>query len=298
MEIVPYQHNMTNELTECFNELVKGVPHRRPLTTDEMHLAISGNNRRKNRRIHPERTFVAIANGEIQGFALAAQQLSGTLQNKESGIIRFLGYQRGNGTAGKVLLDAAESHLENCKVKEITAFSRSFPFTICHSLGGLSNHQTHIQGLLTARGYERIRGHVTLEWREFSVEDVPATCPLEFVYEETSTQEGLPDFLVTAYLNGQPVGECFCRPFQTSQKEKDAGPWLSVNDLDIVDGLRGKGYGWLTLQRALLMARKIGYRSAIIGANETNGPALSLYSNIGFKPIDWIYGFTVKRHNT
>ena len=297
MEIIQYQSNMANELTEFFNELIEDVPHCRPIITNEMHLAISGNNRRKNRRIHPEQTFVAIANGEIQGFALAAQQLTRTLRNKGSGIIRFLGYRRGNRTAGQALLDAAESHLENYKVKEITAFSRSFPFTVCHSIGGLSNHLTHIQGLLTASEYKRTRGHITLEWRAFSIKDVSATCPLEFICKELPNQGELPDFLVTAYLNSQPVGECFCRSFQTSPKEKDSGPWFCVYDVDVVDGMRGKGYGWLTLQRALVMAHKIGYRGAIIGTNETNGPALSLYSNIGFRPVDWTYNFTKKIHN-
>lgn len=36
-------------------------------------------------------------------------------------------------------------------------------------------------------------------------------------------------------------------------------PWLCVNDLDVVDGVRRRGYRWLTLQQALTTARKIGH---------------------------------------
>ena len=291
IETVNYTSSMARDLAAFFADLVGGVPHCRSLTPDEVDIAVSGNERRKNRRIQPEVKLVAVSGSEIVGLALVGQQRTATLRPTGRGVVRFLGYKRGCRRAGQMLLNAVESHALENNASSLTVFSRGFPFLRDLPQASLSNHLAHIQGLLAARGYVRSRGHVLLEWPCFSPEPVPATCLLNFQSETLLEDGDLPALRVTSLLNCREVGVYFSRPFWTSEAKKGEGPWLCVNDVDVVEAEQGKGYGWLTLQRGLYEASQLGYRSAIIGTNEHNGPALSLYANMGFRAVDWTYDF-------
>ena len=290
-ETVPYTSSLGNTLAAFFADLVVGIPHCRALTPDEIELAISGNERRKNRRIQPEEAIVALSGAEVVGLALYAQWRTVSLRPVGRGVVRFLGFRRGCRRAGQMLLDAVESHALADGVTSLTVFSEAFPFARCLPQVSLSNHLAHIQGLLAARGYNRRQGRVILEWPRFCAEPISATCPLDFRSETWPDEGDLPALRVTSHVHGREVGEYFSRPFRTSRAMEDAGPWLFVNDVDVIEEEQGKGYGLLTLQHGLAEASRLGYRSAIISTYENNGPALSLYSNMGFKPVDWTYDF-------
>ena len=291
IETVNYTSSMARDLATFFADLVGGVPHCRSLTPDEIDFAVGGNERRKNRRIQPEVKLVAVSGSEVVGLALIGQGRTGTMRPTGRGIVRFLGYKRGCRRAGQMLLNAVESHALENNASSLTIFSRNFPFFRSLPQASLSNHLAHVQGLLTARGYVRSKGHVILEWPCFPQEPVPTSCPLDFRSETVPEDGDMPALRVTSFLNASEVGVYFSRPFRTSEVKKGEGPWLCVNDVDVVEAEQGKGYGWLTLQRGLYDASQLGYRSAIIGTNENNGPALSLYANMGFRPVDWTYDF-------
>ena len=257
------------------------------MSREELELAISGNERRKNQRIQPEQKWIAVAGSEVVGLALVGQHRTGTLQPTGRGIVRFLGYKRGLRRAGQMLHDAIDNYARDNEIKTLTAF----PFLRSLPNPSLSNHLAHIQGLLTACGYTHSQGHVRLEWRHFTAEPIPSTCPLEFRIETEPTDGDLPALRVTSYLKGNEVGVCYSRPHPTSESRASEGPWLVVYDLDIVESEQGNGFGWLTLQKGLAEASTHGYRSAVIGCNENNGRALSMYANVGFKAIDWSYDF-------
>lgn len=282
---------MAEDVASFLADLFRDVPHCRALSADEVEIAVSGNERRKNQRIQPETKLVAVSDSEIVGLALCGQGRTGSGSPSGRGFVRFLGYKRGHRRVGETLLNAVESLASESNASALTVFSRAFPFFRPLPQLSLSNHLAHIQGLLSARGYARSRGHVLLEWPHFSVNSVPRAGPLEFRIETLPEEGEHPAVRVTSILNNREVGVCFIRPFRTSAGRQGEGPWLCVNDVDIVSEEQGKGYGWLTLQRGLREAAQQGYRSAIIGTNESNGPALSLYANIGFRPVDWTYDF-------
>jgi ribosomal protein S18 acetylase RimI-like enzyme len=67
--------------------------------------------------------------------------------------------------------------------------------------------------------------------------------------------------------------------------------WAFTKWLGVEAAVRGKGLGKHLLQRALLELRQAGYRHATISTARHNYRAALLYSNLGYRVVDWTYEY-------
>jgi GNAT superfamily N-acetyltransferase len=96
--------------------------------------------------------------------------------------------------------------------------------------------------------------------------------------------DGAPGTVVLlAYQGEREVGVCVTAPL-TSEPD-----WIYTRWLGVAEDLRGRGLGRTLLHASLAEMRAQGYRHAAIGCIGDNYPALLLYTNTGYRSVDWTY---------
>ena len=100
-------------------------------------------------------------NGAVQAFIhVGIGQVWDHEEKKEdTGIIRFLGYERGARHIGQTVLEKAEDYLKTYNIAKIFAFSQDYRYRFYHfSHAYLSDALDQVQGLLGFNGYRRCAG--------------------------------------------------------------------------------------------------------------------------------------------
>ena len=285
MNIIPYEPAMAGELTAAYNSMVAGVPHCYPIQADDLAWEHDG--------LRDQAVIVARDGRSILGFAHAVIASPDEHNPGDRGAIRFLCYERGQRAAGQALLEAAEASLRQRGMNVIDAFDQHFAWSFHHlEHAYLSDHLAHVGALLRFNGYTRHRGEVFLEMR-----DIPAFEPaaVDVDIKITVLQEPgrgtRPGLTLTATLNGEHIGSCRSTSVGERSPVAEAQDWIFTVWLGVEDTWQGKGIGRHLLQRALQEARGIGYRHAAISTSVDNHRALLFYSNHGYQPADWTYGY-------
>ncbi len=297
MEILQYTTDILTSVTEFYNHLIADVPHCYPVKEQELAAVLSGDTGQSDdvhEELHSQVVFVAKKNGTIQAFIHAAMYEDENENNEKEniGIIRFLGYKRGERLAGQTMLEKAETYFKANNVANILAFSKIYKYRFYHfEYAHLSNTLDHIEALLGLNGYKRGYGQVFLDWENFSVTPTPTNLPVTVAVEWREGRGKLPNCNITAHKDGEEVAVCWsvsCGEFSTHPDVQD---WVYTDWLEVEDDFQGQGLGKYLLQYSLHEMHKVGYRHAALSTNCDNQLALLFYSNFGYKVVDWTYGF-------
>jgi GNAT superfamily N-acetyltransferase len=291
MDLTPYGHDLAPEVCRAYNRAVQGLPHCHPV--DEAHFdAAIGNTDPTGKRgsaLRDRLTLVARDGASVAGFVDVG---IGELGGRETGIIRFLCYERGNRKAGQALLDAAQIHLRQRGATEVQAFPQEhrYPFYLLKA-AYLSERMDHVLALLTFNGYERTRGEVFLDWPDCVVDAPPAfDMPLKITVDHPTGNGTRPGLTVRASLDGREAGVCknvCCGEYSPDPAAQD---WLFTVGLGVDEEIQGRGLGKYLQLRALHEMRALGYRHAAISTAWDNHRAFLFYSNLGYRTSDWTYG--------
>ena len=295
MEILQYTPDMVSSVTAFYNRLTAGVPHCYPVTEDEFAHAMRGvtDNVEDSETLDSEAAFIVMKRGIVLGFVHVGIGQIGDNREIDVGIIRFLGYERGERRAGQAVLEKAEAYMKACNVSQIFAFSDGYSFYHLE-YACLSSALDHVHALLGMNGYQRSDGWVCFEWRDYSVTPTPLTAPITLSVHWKEGQGVLPNCDVVAHLNGERIGVCQSVSVGEFSSHTDAQNWFDTGFLDVKDAFQGQGIGRHLLQRSLEEMHNVGYRHAAISANWENYRALLFYSNVGYRVADWTYEYHKK----
>jgi GNAT superfamily N-acetyltransferase len=297
MEVLQYSSDMLSPLTAFYNRLTVDVLHCYPVTEEEFALAMRGvtDNVKDSETLDTETAFVAMSQGIVLGFVHAGVGQIGDNREVEVGVIRFLGYERGERRAGQAVLEEAEAYLKARNLAQVFAFSADCCYPFYHlEYACLSDALDHVQALLGFNGYRRHVGEVFMDWTDFSVSLTPADVPITFSVDWKQDLGELPNCDVFAHLDGEQVGVCGSFSGGRFSRHPDAQDWLVTVWLDVYDEFQGQGIGRHLLQYSLQEMRKIGYRHAAISTNWENYRAMLFYGNCGYRVVDWAYEYHKK----
>jgi ribosomal protein S18 acetylase RimI-like enzyme len=288
--IVPYTPDLAPAVAEAYNALIRPVPHCHPADANTMHaaLAAAGNEWR-----HAERVFVALKGGVALGFVHTALGRHRHRAAEESGLIRFLGYRAGQRAAGQALLECAEGTLRAQGQARAIAFAQRHRYPFYH-LGSayLSDRLGHVAALLGMNGYARTAGEVYLDWRDLPLLDpAPARIEAQIAVEWLPGAGRLPGLAVRARRGGAELGVCMCVSCAEYNAAGADQEWAFTKWIGVADEAQGRGLGKHLLQRALRELQQVGYRHAAISTALHNHRAALFYSNLGYRVVDWTYGY-------
>ena len=233
--------------------------------------------------------FVAVDRSVI-GFMHVGEGKVGSKDDTRQGNIRFLAYPRGRRDAGQALLDRGEAWLRARDLTSVLAYRQAYRYPFYHfSHAFLSNHLEHIQSLLLFNGYEVSGGEVFLDWPDMNPGPTRELSDLEVELRiEQKTGSGrLPNLKVTAWHEGQEIGECHSLSATTFLPREMLDDWIFTQWLGVSEPFQGRGLGRYLLGHSLIEARKLGYRHAAISTALDNHRALLFYANFGYHAVDW-----------
>ena len=293
MEIVQYTPELQSALTEFYNRQTVNVPHCYPVNEEEFAFEMRGitNNVKDSENLNSEAVFIAITQGAVLAFIHVGIDQVGIKKEVDTGVIRFLGYERGARRAGQAVLEKAEAYLKTYDVAQIDAFCHFFRYRFYHfSDANLSDALGHVHALLGFNGYRRHTGEVFLDWENYSVTPTPASVPVTFSIDWEHGRGQLPSCTVSVYYKGEDIGDCQSVSGGEFSSYPDAQNWLYTAGLSIENPYQGQGVGRYLLQYTLKEMHKIGYRHAAISTQYDNYRAFLFYSNFGYRVVDWTYG--------
>jgi GNAT superfamily N-acetyltransferase len=297
MSIVAYEPELAEIVTEAYNEAVIGVPHCYPVSADEMNAIFApapeaiGPGRWEGQRV-----LVACDRDRVQGFIHTARVPSAEPGALGDGVIRFFWYRRGQRRVGQALLAEAEALLRQdgaSRVASVCHYDHRYPFYhIEHAY--LSDRMDHVHALLGYAGYTRGQCQMVLDWPDFTepapgpMPEVPGG-PVEVTVQREAWHGRQPLLVIKAMRGDDEIGICVNNSGAEYSSHPDAARWVYTRWLGVAEAARGCGLGLWLLQRGLVEARAEGYRHAVICTIGDNYRAFLLYSNHGYRAVDWSY---------
>jgi GNAT superfamily N-acetyltransferase len=286
---------MAPELASAYSAVICGVPHCYPVTGDEFACGVSTTaaEAHSDAPLRAQAAFVATEGAAPVGFIDAAIGRPEGARDAEHGVVRFFWYPPGRRTVGQELLDTAENYLRSHGMAHVQAFPQEYRYRFYHlEAAHLSEHLGAVHALLAFNGYQRARGEVFLDWRDYEPVEPPAPgVAAQTAIEWRPGQGTRPNLVVKASSGGAQIGICRCMSAGEFTRNADAQDWLFTEWLGVEDEVQGRGLGRFLLRRALLEAHQAGYRHAAISTAWDNFRAFLFYTNFGYRVVDWTYGF-------
>jgi hypothetical protein len=281
-----------SRLTGFYNRQIVGLPYCHPVTPGAFDWGIQHDRYEDtpHENLEAERLVVAEEGGRIVGFVhFCIENRVDKDTSGQSGLIRFLSYEPGRRACGQALLEEAEKHLDQTRIKAfLTPYIYRFYF-----LGyGVSQRQGHVTSLLGMSGYKVTAGEVLLAWENYQVgEPVLPQAGVEIRVDQVEGRGALPGLMIRAYRNGHLFGTC--QTFSMGQRQEVPEVqemcfvrWLGVNEKE-----QHRGWGRYLWHRTLWEMQQIGYQHTLISANIQNYRALLFYTNYGYRVLDTTYSF-------
>ncbi len=296
MDILHYSPDILTPLTQFYNRLIADVLHCYPVQEEEFADVISGvftgKEDKKQGELELETAFVAIIDGAVKAFIHVLLSSIGKNKEENIGLIRFLGYERGERHAGQAVLEKAEVYLKAFNITQILVFRSGFEYRFYHlEYANLSDALDQVQALLGFNGYQRLPGEVFLDWENYTVTPTPSSLPVTLSVNWEQGRGLRPNCNVRGIRDGKEVGECDSVSGGSFSSHPDAQGWLHTVWLGIEDEFQGQGLGRYLLQHALQEMHKVGYRHAAISSGLDNHRAFLFYNNCGYRTVDWTYQY-------
>lgn len=289
---------MAEEVTTLYNNAIAGIPHCYPVTVETFAKALESP-RGERLDISPLRNkqvFVARESTRVVGFAVTGIGVPRKPREQEQGVLQFFWYNPGCRSAGQQLLHAVHAYVEEKGLTRIQAYPQEYRFPVYHMKAAyLSSKMGHVEALLALNRYQRTRGEVFLDWRNFEVEVPENPFPEMRIVEEDVPGHGqLPGITVRGLSNGQEIGVCNCVSCGEYSIAPEAQDWVLVKWLGVKAKMQGKGIGKYLLCRTLQKAKQTGYKHTAISTELVNHRAFVFYSNFGYQVADWTYGLSLE----
>ncbi len=283
IEITPFEPEMADEVTRCYNEVATLAPHCYPVEVARFRDLGS----LSHQRLRDEAIFVARDNG-LEGFVHLGIALPGTGEEPmgEPAVIRFLAYPVGRRAIGQRLLDHTEQWAREHGRAEMHAFHAAYRYPFHHfGWAHLSESIGHVRALLGQNSYQIYNGEMYMIWQDY--QPPAATRPdLEFELEFNWQQAPIGERLnLRAMQGGKQIGICNM-DHGLASPAPDASNWAYCDWLCVNDEMQGRRLGVFLLATALAEMRKRGCKHAAISTNVTNYRAELFYANLGYRVID------------
>lgn len=295
MEIRQYTPDLLLPLTEFYNNLTTEVPHCYPVEEEEFAYAmrgVIGESGNGDDDFEDETAFIAIHDRSVKAFVHVGYYEDGNSDKVNNGVIRFLGYQRGDRNIGQVILDKAEEYFRDNNVSRIVAFSKIYRYNFYHfEYAELSDTLDHIHGLLGINDYRSYHGQVFLDWQNYNVNPPTIKPDVNLKVEWKEGRGKLPNCHITAHRDGEEIGECWNVSCGQFSSHPDAQDWVYTDWIGVEDAYQGEGLGKYLLQYSLHEMHKVGYKHAALSTDWNNNRALLFYSNFGYRAVDWTYAY-------
>lgn len=289
MEVIQYTPEMVKPLTEFYNNLIAEVPHCYPVKEEEfvnVMRGVTSQSENSDNVLEHETAFVAIQNGAIVSVIHIGLYKDEDNDDIKHGVIRFLGYKRGERQAGQTVLEKAEEYLKEYNVSTIRAFS-THQYSFYHvEYANLSLKLDHIHALLLFNGYESENSWCCLDWENYDVSPESSPIPIEISVNLKDGRGNLPDCKIKIHINGEEVGECESVSGAEFSSHPNAQDWIYTEWIGIEEDYRGQGLGKFLLMYSLQEFHKIGYKHASLSAFWNNYHALLFYYKLGYRVVD------------
>ena len=222
---------MLSPLTDFYNRLTVDVPHCYPVTEEEFALAMRGvtDNVKDSETLDTETAFVAMSRGIVLGLVHVGIGQIGDNREVGAGVIRFLGYKRGERRAGQAVLEEAEAYLKARNIAQIFAFSEDRRYRFYHFENGcLSGALDHVHALLVFDSYRRTDDWVCFDWQNYSVTPALINAPVTLSIHWEQGRGRRPNCDVVAQLDGEQIGVCQSVSAGEFSNHADAQNWLDT----------------------------------------------------------------------
>jgi ribosomal protein S18 acetylase RimI-like enzyme len=278
-------------LTALLQRSLRGVPFTGPMdaSTVRRTLAPTWGEIPSPEPLAGEAAWLAMDEERVVGFCQAALGRSEADHEPAAGLIRMLAFEPERPDVGHAVASAAEAYLRDRGEREIYAFhyeARWPDYHLPHAY--LSPVLGHVMALLAARGYGGYQDEATLARPMVMPPQVTPTAVGCGIVHGAHEMEGRNDQLAVARLpDGRDVGLCVWETLADESNLPDAATTLYVRWLHVDPAYRRKGLGAHLLGSAMLEAYRRGHRQATLCCLGDNGGALSLYTTLGFRLVDW-----------
>lgn len=299
MEIIQYNPNLLTPLTRFYNEFTLDVPHCYPVKEEDLEFATSGvfskSKYYDEDDFESETAFVAVQDGNVKAFVHLGLPQDNENNNDKTAHIFFFGFNVNERQAGQSILKKAECYMQSKGVTKTYAYIRHYRYPCYHfAYAELSDTLGHVQALLGDNGYKQIHGQVFFDWENFKVTPSPPKIPVTLSIEWYDGRGKLPNCNITAYNDGVEVGVCWSNSGGRYSSHPEAQDWVYTDWVGVEEVFQGQGIGKYLLQFSLQESYKIGYRHASLSTDWQNIRAFLLYSNCGYRVVDWTYGYSKK----
>ena len=298
MDIIQYTPDILSSLTLFYNQLTANVPHCYPVKEEEFDImmhGVTGQTDNADDVLDDESVLVAIQNGKVLAFIHVGHHRYGDDREVHEGVIRFLGYERGERQAAQTVLEKAEAYLKSFNVPEIIAFcsnARRYRYDFYHfKFAKLSYTLDHIQALLGHNGYIPRYCQVFLDWDNYAVSPIPSSLPVTLSVDWKEGYGQRPNCTVRAHLNGEKVGACESVCGGEFSSHPNAQNWVYTEWLGVDYEYQGNGLGKYLLLYSLQEMQKVGYRHASLSTECNEYLPILLYTNCGYRVVDWTYDY-------
>lgn len=293
MEILEYTPEMLPSLTQFYNDLTASVPHCYPVKEEEFDImmhGVTGQTDNADDVLDDEILLIALLKGKVLAFIHVGHHRYGDDTEVHEGFIRFFGYVRGARHAAQTILEKAEAYLKSFNVPKIIAFCSNprYRYDFYHfKFAKLSCTLDHVEALLGYNGYSSVACQVFLDWDNYSVSPTPSSLQVTLSVDWKEGNGERQNCTVRAHHNGEKVGACESVCGGEFSSHPDAQDWVYTEWLGVNYEYQGKGLGKYLLQYSLQEMRKVGYRHASLSAECNNYRAILLYTNCGYRVVDW-----------
>ncbi len=275
-------------LARTLNEWLADVPHCSPVGVADIEPGLDGDACCKAaERLSDSAVWTAAEGDTITGVAHIALEAA-TEETPRRGVLRFLAYEPGHRRAGQLLLERAESMVRDAGATELIAWHYDHTYPWYHAEHAcLSGRLDHVHALFGATGYVPVSGELVLDWPNYAffLPEAPLSVSLDWQWSEPLPT--VEELALVAYQGKRQVGVCVCISQSAFQPIPAARDWVYIRWLHVEQDLRGNGLGRYLVLAALDAYRQRGYCHAVICSMEENYPARLLYTNMGFRTVDW-----------
>jgi GNAT superfamily N-acetyltransferase len=290
VSILPYTPALEAAALAAYSAWTHAVPHCPPVSLEAWSVALAPTCGAAPSAYADEGAFLAVAGDDVVGLAHVALIAAREVGLPPSGALRFFAYSRGQRAAGVALLAQADAWLNERGALDAVAmhYDHRLPFYHLPHMY-LSDRMDHVHALLGACGWQPGQIEVALDWPDYTPDPRP---PEGLEVTLTARQETMPDSapgywgcaqgtVLLAHQGEREVGVCVAGPLAGEPG------WIYTRWLGVAEDLRGRGLGCYLLHASLAEMRAQGYRHAAIGCIGDNYPALLLYTNTGYRAVDW-----------
>lgn len=239
------------------------------------------------------RLFVSEDGGDPKGFIHVGTIPGDGDSGERHGLVRYLCFPRDRRDIGQALLDSAHEYL-NPLASTCRAFDHRYPYS-CMSHPCLKSPWEHVYALLGSNGYEQVEPWVhVMDLRDYKMPEpalpyhgIDVQVNDETHFPDHTNYGDLPTVAVRLFRGDKWIGATEAQPHYLPHWDRELQYTCITLGIDVNETERGRGFGRYLMKRSLYEMQRAGCQHAILGTNQDNYIALSLYASLGYRTCYW-----------